>query len=145
MALTRVLQRSPWASREVQAVDLNALLLLRSPFRCKCTAGLIPECMCLSAVTLASPGHLRWEFHPRQISSLHGVKVKSIAAGAFHSGCVDNDSNPWVWGHGGHWQLGLNMNTHECIPQRVSQGKGVEKEVVVNLGVVGLFCGRIEC
>lgn len=52
-----------------------------------------------------------------------GVKVRSIAAGAYHSGAVDADGQAWLWGHGGSWQLGLGINAHECLPQQVSRLK----------------------
>jgi alpha-tubulin suppressor-like RCC1 family protein len=54
------------------------------------------------------------------VRALQRHTITSIAAGGLHSGCVDKDSNPWLWGHGGHWQLGLGHNTHECLPQQVS-------------------------
>lgn len=45
--------------------------------------------------------------------------MTSIAAGAYHSGAVDDEGNAWLWGHGGSWQLGMGINAHECIPQQV--------------------------
>jgi alpha-tubulin suppressor-like RCC1 family protein len=63
--------------------------------------------------------HLRWVQHPLPVSLPSGIKVAAIAAGAFHSGAVDEDGRAWMWGHGGSWQLGLGVNAHECIPQQV--------------------------
>lgn len=53
------------------------------------------------------------------------MRAKYVAAGAFHSGCVDVDGNLYIWGHGGYWQLGLGISAHECYPQQVGvQGWG---------------------
>lgn len=63
----------------------------------------------------------RWVVAPRRVEALTGVKVKSVAAGAFHSAAVDEDGNVFVWGRGDSWQLGTGLNTHECLPQQVRQ------------------------
>ncbi|KAF8058855.1 Herc6 [Scenedesmus sp. PABB004] len=65
--------------------------------------------------------HLRWEGQPREVTALAGVKVASIAAGAFHSGAVDADGHAFLWGHGGSWQLGHGVQAHECEPQQLRQ------------------------
>jgi hypothetical protein len=78
----------------------------------------------LSCVVMHRAGHVRWEFLPLPVRALQRTTITSIAAGSLHSGCVDKDSNPWLWGHGGHWQLGLGHNTHECAPQQVRHAWG---------------------
>jgi hypothetical protein len=73
-----------------------------------------------AACLFAGAAKLRWQAYPDQVTALAGVKVRSIAAGAFHSGAVDDDGNAWLWGNGGSWQLGTGANVHECVPQQVS-------------------------
>jgi alpha-tubulin suppressor-like RCC1 family protein len=68
-----------------------------------------------------SAGKLRWEAYPDQVTALAAVKVRSIAAGAFHSGAVDDEGCAWMWGNGSSWQLGTGANVYECLPQQVGQ------------------------
>eukprot|EP00877_Chromochloris_zofingiensis_P002431 jgi/Chrzof1/12189/Cz06g24150.t1 len=56
---------------------------------------------------------------PAPVEGLTGLKIKSIAAGAFHSGCVDADGNVYVWGHGAYGQLGLGTYHHYHQPHQV--------------------------
>ena len=61
----------------------------------------------------------RWVVTPRRVEALEGVKVTSIAAGAFHSAAVDEEGRAYIWGRGDSFQLGLGHNTHDCYPQQV--------------------------
>lgn len=56
---------------------------------------------------------------PRRVEALVGVRVTSIAAGAFHSGAVDDQGRAYAWGRGDSFQLGLGFNAHQCDPQQV--------------------------
>lgn len=71
--------------------------------------------------------HLRWEAFPLPVQALAGVRVRSITAGAFHSGAIDEDGQAWVWGHGGSWQLGMGLNAHECLPQQLRALRNLEQ------------------
>lgn len=65
------------------------------------------------------PRETAWASEPRRVEALEGVRVKAIAAGAFHSAAVDADGGVWAWGRGESWQLGTGLAAHECEPRRV--------------------------
>eukprot|EP00775_Hariotina_reticulata_P010632 gene10632-10790_t len=73
------------------------------------------------------PTHLRWVQQPLPVTLQTGIKAAAIAVGAYHSGAVDEDGAAWLWGHGGSWQLGLGVNTHECIPQQLPSLRHVQQ------------------
>eukprot|EP01018_Ginkgo_biloba_P003818 Gb_12880 [translate_table: standard] len=55
----------------------------------------------------------------RRISSLEGIKIKQIAAGAEHSSVVLENGAVMTWGWGEHGQLGLGSTSDEQCPQTV--------------------------
>jgi hypothetical protein len=82
------------------------------PGACARSASLPPLRAARAAMT-------RWVAQPRRVEALEGVRVGSVAAGAFHSGAVDADGNAFTWGRGDSSQLGTGLRNHECSPQQV--------------------------
>ncbi|GMI70698.1 SENSITIVE TO ABA 1 [Hibiscus trionum] len=72
-----------------------------------------------------------------RVSSLDGMKIVEIAAGAEHSAVVTEDGAIKTWGWGEHGQLGLGSTSDESSPQTVSLGD----EVVHKDGTVRVYCG----
>ncbi|GMI70703.1 SENSITIVE TO ABA 1 [Hibiscus trionum] len=72
-----------------------------------------------------------------RVSSLDGMKIVEIAAGAEHSAVVTEDGAIKTWGWGEHGQLGLGSTSDESSPRTVSLGD----EVVHKDGTVRVYCG----
>lgn len=56
---------------------------------------------------------------PSLVPALWKHKVAAIAAGNFHSGCVDREGKGYTWGHGTNWELGNGANVHTHTPQQL--------------------------
>ena len=56
---------------------------------------------------------------PRRVDALAGVRVRWVAAGAFHSAAIDDEGVLYTWGRGDSGQLGTGLANHECAPQRL--------------------------
>jgi alpha-tubulin suppressor-like RCC1 family protein len=73
---------------------------------------------------------------PRQISSLNGIKVTSVAAGAYHAICLAHAGRAYSWGKNSDGQLGLGF-TSECelSPRQIPFFQGNNKCVQISCGM----------
>ncbi|GMI70711.1 SENSITIVE TO ABA 1 [Hibiscus trionum] len=72
-----------------------------------------------------------------RVSSLDGMKIVEITAGAEHSAVVTEDGAIKTWGWGEHGQLGLGSTSDESSHRTISLGD----EVVHKDGTVRVYCG----
>lgn len=74
----------------------------------------------------------RYTLVPTLIRSLRKKKVVSISAGQYHAGCVTEDGEVYVFGHGQDGQIGTGSRiTHNTTPQLVT---GVKDATQVSCG-----------
>jgi len=66
-----------------------------------------------------SPSKVEWT--PKLVRALCGVRVRSLCAGFFSSGCVDEAGKSYSWGHGLYWQLGHGEPHNEFSPRRIEK------------------------
>lgn len=59
-------------------------------------------------------------YTPRQVTTLSGSVMTSIAAGYSHALAVRNDGTIWAWGNNDNSQLGNNATTDSAVPVQVS-------------------------
>jgi alpha-tubulin suppressor-like RCC1 family protein len=70
-------------------------------------------------------GDIAPHFHPKKVQffSQNGLKVKSIAAGNYHTVALCNDGNLYAWGVGLYGVLGNGSNSYALTPTIVDEFK----------------------
>ena len=70
---------------------------------------------------------------PRKVGGcLDGRKVVSVAAGALHTACIDEDGDIYTWGKGEYGRLGHGDETDRSSPKVVR-------------GLIGKKCSAVAC
>ena len=70
---------------------------------------------------------------PRKVGGcLEGRKVVNIAAGAYHTACIDEDGETYTWGKGQNLRLGHGDETNRSSPKLVR-------------GLIGKKCSAVTC
>ncbi|XP_065860895.1 ultraviolet-B receptor UVR8 isoform X2 [Euphorbia lathyris] len=72
-----------------------------------------------------------------RVSSIEGIKVVEVAAGAEHSALLTADGSIMTWGWGEHGQLGLGNTSDYTYPQPVSLGANTGNQDVI----LRVYCG----
>ena len=71
-------------------------------------------------------GDRKDRFQPTLVEALKGVKVRSVAAGEYHTCAVTDDGALYTWGNGASGKLGHGDRQTQTIPMRVAAlGKAI--------------------
>lgn len=61
---------------------------------------------------------------PRAVADLHGVPVRQVAAGLWHTACLTLDGAVYAWGSNADGQLGTGLPTGAVRPLEESRAHG---------------------